>query len=133
MILSGLIYHQKFRMGDIITVAATSVGISLFFLDFRDRCAAVGINCPIAAGVIPVFKSDQIKAITAKSGCSIPARLVLMMDKYSSNPDDLKKAGIEYAGNQIRGLIENGVDGIHLYTMNRPASTGQVLECAGLI
>ena len=54
------------------------------------------------------------------------------MDKYHDNPDDLRKAGIEYAALQIRDLIENGTEGIHLYTMNRPKSTRELLEAAGL-
>jgi methylenetetrahydrofolate reductase (NADPH) len=100
------------------------------FYDFIDRSYAIGIRCPVSAGIMPIFKADQIKSITAKSGCSIPAKLVLMMDKYLDNPDDLRKAGVEYAALQIRDLIDSGVDGIHLYTMNRPKSTKEILEAA---
>mgnify|MGYP000955709536 CR=1 FL=1 len=98
------------------------------FYDFLEKARAAGIKCPVAAGIMPIFRADQIKSITAKSGCSIPARLVLMMDKYQNNPEDLKKAGIEYASSQINDLIENGVDGIHLYTMNRPKSTAEIIK-----
>jgi methylenetetrahydrofolate reductase (NADPH) len=80
---------------------------------------------------MPIFKADQIKAITAKSGCSIPAGLVVMMDKYQNDPEDMRKAGIEYASRQIRELIDAGVDGIHLYTMNRPKSTAEILNNIG--
>lgn len=103
------------------------------FFDFLDKTAAIGISCPISAGIMPIFKADQIKSITAKSGCSIPAKLVLMMDKYQDNPDDLRKAGIEYAAFQIRELVENGAAGIHLYSMNRPKSTREILDAAGLL
>jgi len=98
------------------------------FYDFVEKARCIGINCPISAGIMPIFKADQIKSITAKSGCSIPARLVLMMDKYSDSPEDLRKAGIDYAASQVRDLIENGVDGIHLYTMNRPKSTSEIIR-----
>ena len=98
------------------------------FYDFMDKARSAGIHCPVAAGIMPIFKADQIKSITAKSGCSIPAKLVLMMDKYQDNPDDLRKAGIEYASQQIRDLMENDVDGIHLYTMNRPKSTAEIMN-----
>jgi len=101
------------------------------FYDFIDKARAIGINCPIAAGIMPIFRADQIKAITAKSGCSIPASLVVMMDKYQDNPEDMRKAGIEYASRQIRELIDAGVDGIHLYTMNRPKSTREILTNIG--
>lgn len=98
------------------------------FYDFIEKARAKGIDCPVAAGVMPVFKADQIKSITAKSGCSIPAKLVLMMDKYQNDPEDMRKAGIEYASNQVRNLIEEGADGIHLYTMNRPKSTAEIMK-----
>jgi methylenetetrahydrofolate reductase (NADPH) len=99
-----------------------------FFYDFMDKAHSIGINIPITAGIMPIYKADQIKSITAKSGCSIPAKLVLMMDKYQNNPEDLRKAGIEYASQQIRDLVENEVDGIHLYTMNRPKSTAEIMK-----
>ena len=101
------------------------------FFDFIDKAKAIGINCPVTAGVMPIFRADQIKSITAKSGCSIPASLVVMMDKYQDNPEDMRKAGIEYASRQIRELIDAGVDGIHLYTMNRPKSTAEILSNIG--
>lgn len=102
------------------------------FYDFMDKARSAGIKCPVSAGIMPIFKADQIKSITAKSGCSIPAKLVLMMDKYQDNPEDLRKAGIEYAVIQIRDLIENGVEGIHLYTMNRPKSTAEIVRGMGM-
>ncbi|MCX7923831.1 MAG: methylenetetrahydrofolate reductase [NAD(P)H] [Clostridia bacterium] len=103
------------------------------FYDFLDKAETLNINCPITPGIMPIFKADQIKAITARSGCSLPAKLVLLMDKYHDNPEDMRKAGVEYASVQIRDLIDNGVDGVHLYTMNRPKSTQEILENAGLL
>jgi methylenetetrahydrofolate reductase (NADPH) len=102
------------------------------YYDFLDKAAAIGIKCPILPGIMPIFSSN-IKTMTARSGCSIPAKLVLMMDKYSDNPEDLKKAGIEYAANQIRDLLDNDAIGVHLYTMNRPKSSKLILEGAGLL
>ncbi|MDP4093351.1 MAG: methylenetetrahydrofolate reductase [Bacillota bacterium] len=55
------------------------------------------------------------------------------MDKYQDNPEDLRKAGIEYAAEQIRDLIDNGAAGVHIYTMNRPKSTREILEGAGIL
>lgn len=101
------------------------------FYDFWDKAATLNINCPITPGIMPIFKADQIKRITSLCGASIPAKLVLMMDKYQDNPDDMRKAGIEYASAQIRDLLDSGVDGIHLLTMNRPKSTREILKNIG--
>lgn len=127
--LSGDLIHLKEK----VDAGADFLITQLFFdnrlfYDFMDKARSAGISCPVAAGIMPIFKADQIKSITAKSGCSIPAKLVLLMDKYQDNPESLRKAGIDYASQQIRDLIENGVDGIHLYTMNRPKSTAEIMS-----
>jgi methylenetetrahydrofolate reductase (NADPH) len=101
------------------------------YYDFLDKAEAMKITCPIVPGIMPIFSSN-IKNMTARSGCSIPAKLVLMMDKYADNPEDLKKAGIDYAASQIRDLLDNGAAGLHLYTMNRPKSSRDILSRAGL-
>ncbi len=103
------------------------------FYDFLDKAKNLDINCPITPGIMPVFKADQIKRIALLCGASIPAKLVVMMDKYGENAEDMRKAGIEYAAKQIRDLIDNGVDGIHLLTMNRPKSTKEILINSGII
>lgn len=103
------------------------------FYDFLDKAASVGINCPVSPGIMPVFKADQIKRITSLCGASIPAKLLILIDKYQDNPEDMLKAGIEYASTQIRDFVENGVAGIHLCTMNRPKSTREILKNSGLL
>ena len=50
-----------------------------------------------------------------------------MIATWADDPADLRKAGIEYAAEQIRGLKAEGVDGIHLYTMNRPKTAAEIL------
>ncbi len=104
--------------------------VRLYF-DFLEKCEQININCPIIPGVMPIF-SSRIKNMTARSGCSIPAKLVLMIDKYEDNPEELKKAGEEYAGLMIRELLDGGAPGVHLYTMNKLQSTINILNVAGL-
>lgn len=128
------ILHLKNKVDEGVDFLITQLFFdNRLFYDFIDKTLSIGITCPVSAGIMPVFKADQIKSITAKSGCSIPARLVLMMDKYQDNPDDLRKAGIEYAAAQIKDLLQNGAKGIHLYTMNRPKSTYEILKLADLL
>lgn len=102
------------------------------FHDFIERTRAMGITVPVTAGIMPVLRAEQIKRMASTCGASLPAALVLLMDRYGENPDDMRKAGIEYAAAQIRDLIGNGVDGIHLLTMNRPDETAEILRLSGL-
>ena len=68
------------------------------------------------AGIMPITRAGQIKRMVELSGTKI-TKDVERIISYQDN-ESVKKAGIEFAINQIRNLIERGVDGIHLYTMD---------------
>ncbi|MGN0665689.1 MAG: methylenetetrahydrofolate reductase [NAD(P)H] [Huintestinicola sp.] len=90
------------------------------FYTFREKARAAGINVPIEAGIMPVTNKKNIERMVSTCGASLPIKFSRMMAKYENNPEALRDAGIAYAIDQIVDLISNGVDGIHLYTMNNP-------------
>lgn len=91
------------------------------FYNFRDKCVQKGINIPITAGIMPLTNIGQIEKMCVLSGgAAMPAKFTRMISKFSDNPLALKQAGIAYAVDQITDLAADGVDGIHIYTMNKP-------------
>ncbi|MCH5324184.1 MAG: methylenetetrahydrofolate reductase [NAD(P)H] [Eubacterium sp.] len=90
------------------------------FYDFREKATLAGINVPISAGIMPVTNKKQIERMVTVCGASLPPKFVKILQRYESNPEALRDAGIAYAIDQIVDLISNDVDGIHLYTMNNP-------------
>ena len=88
------------------------------FFRFLDRLHKADVYVPVSAGIMPVIKAASIRKIVELSGALIPGKLEKIINKYSDSDDDMKKAGLEYASDQIRNLIEQNIDGIHLYTMN---------------
>ena len=88
----------------------------------------MGIKVPVSAGIMPIVNSRQIERTVALSGASLPHDFTKMIGLYENDPDKLFEAGIQYAVDQIRDLIINGVDGIHLYTMNNPKVALKVYE-----
>ena len=88
------------------------------FYNFREKTQIAGIHVPIEAGIMPVTNKSQIERMVTMCGASLPAKFTKVMQKYEHNPEALRDAGIAYAINQIVDLLANGVDGIHLYTMN---------------
>lgn len=101
--------------------------------DFLERARGIGVTCPVSAGILPVASISQINHITKLCGVSIPAKLWLILEKYSGSPEDLQKAGIEYASTQVQDLLANGVDGIHLYTFNKVGVAESILGNVGLV
>lgn len=100
--------------------------ISQLFFDnskmyrFIDTIHSKNINIPIEAGIMPITNSKQINRMVDLSGASIPKDFRVMLDKYNNDEESLKEAGIEYALKQIEGLISYGLNGVHIYTMNKP-------------
>lgn len=97
-----------------------------FFYKFRERARKEGISVPISAGIMCVTNKKQIERMVTMCGASIPHDLAKLMSKYADDAVSLTKAGIEYASEQIRGLLANGAEGIHFYTMNNPAVALQI-------
>lgn len=98
------------------------------FYNFLYRALQRGIHVPVLAGVMPVVNAKQIKRITALSGAALPPRFAAIVDRFSNNPAAMAQAGIAYATEQIIDLIANGVNNIHVYTMNRPQIAGAIFE-----
>lgn len=90
------------------------------FYSFREKARLAGITVPIEAGIMPVTNKSQVLRMATMCGASIPRKMSRLLNKFENNPKALEDAGIAYAIDQIIDLIANGVDGIHLYTMNKP-------------
>jgi len=95
---------------------------------FLYRALKVGIDVPVIAGIMPVMNPAQIKRSCALSGATLPSRFKIMLDRFSDDPVSLQQAGIAYATEQIIDLIANGVNGIHIYTMNKPEVAGAIMH-----
>lgn len=98
------------------------------FYRFKERTANMGITVPICAGIMPITSAKQIGTSVNLSGSSVPKKLADIIANYGDNPEDMRKAGIDYAVSQILDLKEHGADGIHIYTMNRPKTTAEIVE-----
>lgn len=98
------------------------------FYDFREKCDIIGINVPIEAGIMPVVNAAQIQRMVSLCGASLPRKFTAMMQRFGHSPEAVRDAGIAYAVDQIVDLAANGVDGIHLYTMNNPYVAKRITE-----
>lgn len=91
-----------------------------YFMDFSEKARIAGVDIPIEAGIMPVTNKRQIERMVKLCGVQLPKKFVRVLEKYEHNETALRDAGIAYAIDQITDLIAEGVDGIHLYTMNNP-------------
>lgn len=103
------------------------------FYEFLEKARIAGVSVPIEAGIMPVTNKNQIERMVTMCGASLPQKFVKTMQRFENNPEALRDAGIAYAIDQIVDLISNGVDGIHLYTMNNPYVARKISEAIGTL
>ena len=87
-----------------------------------------GVTVPIAAGIMPIMSRTQVEKMIFMCGASLPSKLIKLIHRYEQQPEALRQAALEYALAQCEDLIAHGVDGIHLYSMNRAVVAKTVLQ-----
>ncbi len=123
------INNLKYKIGAGVKVLITQLFFdNQAFYEFIGKARLMGIAVPVSAGIMPIVTSKQIEKTVALSGASLPHDFTKMISLYENDAEGLFEAGINYAVGQIRDLITNGVDGIHVYTMNNPEVALRVYE-----
>ena len=98
------------------------------FYNFMYKLRSAGVTIPVVAGIMPVTNVNQLKKIKELSNANIPSKFLSIADKFQDDKDSMKQAGIIYACNQIIDLISNGVNNIHIYTMNNASVAKQIMQ-----
>ena len=88
--------------------------------NFLYKIREAGITVPVIAGVMPITNANQVERAINLSGSFMPQRFKSLVDKFGGNPAAMKQAGIAYATDQIIDLYANGINAVHVYSMNKP-------------
>ena len=88
--------------------------------NFMYKIREAGITIPIVAGIMPITNANQVERARKLSGSLMPQKFLSIVDRFGENPAAMKQAGIAYATEQIIDLLANGVNAIHIYSMNKP-------------
>ena len=88
--------------------------------NFLYKIREAGIVVPIIPGVMPITNANQVDRAVKLSGSFVPQRFKALVDKFGSRPEAMKQAGIAYATDQIIDLFANGIENVHVYSMNKP-------------
>ena len=87
---------------------------------FLYKIREAGITVPVIPGIMPITNSNQVSRAVKLSSSHVPQRFKSLVDKFGSDPDAMKQAGIAYATDQIIDLYANGINNVHVYSMNKP-------------
>lgn len=116
--------------------AGASTAITQFFFDnevflrFRDACARAGIAAPIVPGILPVENFAKMLNFAARCRASVPD----WMHKAFGNAETPEAAyllSVAITAEQCTGLAAEGVEHLHLYTLNNPDLAFDVCRAIG--
>lgn len=98
---------------------------------FLDRARRAGVTAPITCGIMPFMSKQQITRMVFLCGASLPSPVIKLLARWEDDPESLRRAGLEYACAQLEDLDAHGVDGLHVYTMNRGSVARAAMEALG--
>ena len=123
---------------DKIAAGADLVLTQLFFDNedfyrFHDHLKKnLGADVPIIPGLLPVLSAGQTRRFTALCGAALPEKFLARLDALGEDDAAAAEFGIEWATEQSAALLKFGVQGLHYYTLNKPASTVRIVQNLGL-
>jgi len=101
-----------------------------YFFDFVERCRSLGIDVPILPGVMPIYSVKMMEMLASMCGATITDEV---RQGIAALPEGDKEAlvafGIEFAVRQCAELLDAGVPGLHMYTMDRSKSAAGIINC----
>ena len=95
---------------------------------FLYKIREAGITVPVIPGIMPITNANQVARAIKLSGSFMPRRFASLVDKFGSDPDAMKQAGIAYATDQIIDLFANGIKNVHVYSMNKPDVAAKIQD-----
>ncbi len=116
---------EKFRAGAEYAITQMFF-VADDYLRLRDRVAAAGCDVPIIAGLMPVTNMGIITRSEQFSGAPFPEALGRRFAAVAHDPKSVRAMGIYETSKLAERLLEEGVPGIHFYTLNRSKATREV-------
>ncbi|MEK6673446.1 MAG: methylenetetrahydrofolate reductase [NAD(P)H] [Nitrospirota bacterium] len=98
-----------------------------YYYNYMDKAVKAGINIPVIPGILPITDFKKVKEFASFCNTTVPQAIEKKMAPFLNSPDDMRKAGIEFAIIQCEDLLRNGVKYLHFYTLNKSESVTEVL------
>jgi methylenetetrahydrofolate reductase (NADPH) len=102
------------------------------FLRLRDRLAGAGCEAPLLPGIMPLTTVRTLRRGPELSGAPVPPALVERLERYSDDPAGFRAAGMDVTSEMCARLLDEGVRGLHFYTLNRSTATVELVRRLGL-
>jgi methylenetetrahydrofolate reductase (NADPH) len=121
----------KFSAGADSAITQYFFNVESYFY-FLDQCAAIGIDKPIYAGIMPIINFTNLARFSSNCGAEIPRWICKRIEGYGDDQDSIRRFGVEVVTQLCQTLLDNGAPGLHFYTMNQIDPTREIVNNLGL-
>ena len=122
---------EKFDAGANVAITQYFFNVEAYFY-FLDRCAAIGIDKPIFAGIMPITNYENLARFSRNCGAELPRWISQRLQGYDGDRSSIREFGIEVVTQLCQTLLDNGCPGIHFYTMNQLEPVRTIYRNLGL-
>lgn len=103
------------------------------YIDMLDRMKKSGCHNPVIPGVLPIQSFESLRHVLSLCGANVPGKLYISLENANreGGAEAVREAGLRFAVDQIRRLLDAGAPGIHLYTLNKAETCLRIAEAVG--
>lgn len=121
---------NKFEAGANSAITQYFYNLDAYFF-FIEKCDKAGITQPIYPGIMPILNVQNLLRFSSACGAEIPRWLQKALEAYGDDQESMRAFGIDVVSELCEGLRENGVPGLHFYTMNQTEPVKSIVENLG--
>jgi methylenetetrahydrofolate reductase (NADPH) len=103
------------------------------YFEYVKDCRKIGITCPIVPGILPIFNYRNFRRMVDFCKVFIPDEMNKKLEQIKNNDEEVASYGIEITTEICKKLLDNGVKGLHFYTLNREDCTFKILDNLKLV
>ena len=114
--------------------AGANAAITQYFFNadsyfaFMDDINRLGVSVPVVPGIMPIDNIKGLKKFSAACGAELPRWVLLRLEQYQDDPASLQSFGVDVVSHLCLDLIENGVDALHFYTLNKAPLVQKIVQ-----
>jgi len=96
------------------------------YFRFVESCRGMGVNLPIVPGIMPITNYTQLARFSEACGAEIPRWILTRLEGYGDDLQSIRAFGLDVVTTMCERLLEQGVPGLHFYTLNRAEPTATI-------
>jgi len=101
------------------------------YFRFVDDARKLGVDVPIAPGIMPITNYSQLMRFSEMCGAEVPRWVAKRLESFGDDKEAIRAFGLDVVTQLCERLLKEGAPGLHFYTLNAATATKAVCERLG--